>query len=111
MLLLFLLHKKITSADIKIKINKNRISPELISPVDTSFSSQGTELLLLSALGCVASVGEVSMCAITSVLPSLRTADGVIEEIKSIELTAINSRNKYLIVFVLFIADQSFSKA
>lgn len=77
----------------------------IISPVEILFSSSVTEAFALSVTVCVVSIVPFSICATTSVFPSVCAAKAVIEVIKTIEHTATNSRQKALIILILFIAD------
>ena len=75
-------------------------------PVETLPLSGGT-VLLLSVAGCVVSAGAVSICAITSILPSVCTASADKEVVKSTEHTATNSKHRHLHIFIHFILDKT----
>lgn len=95
-----------TSAEM---ISKNRemiTQAEIVSPVET-LPLSGTTRLLLSVAGCVVSAGAVSICAITSILPSVCTVSADKEVVKNNEHTATNSKHRRLYIFIHFILDKT----
>lgn len=102
---LYLLHIIKTNNEINNKMKEIAADTNIISPVEILFSSSVTEAFASSVTVCVVSIVQFSICATTSVFPSVCVAKAVIEVIKTIEHTATNSRQKALIILILFIAD------
>ena len=107
LLLSFLLHIYMTSTEISSKSKEMTTQAEIASPVKTLPSSV-TAVLPLSVAGCEVSSGAVSICAITSILPSGWTATAVKEVVKSTEHTKIISRHRYLHIFFRFISYKTY---
>ena len=95
-----------TSTEMMSKSREITTQTEIASPVEI-FPLSGKTVLPLSAEGCVVSAGAVSICAITSILPSVCTATAVKEVVKSTEHTATNSKHRYLHIFFRFISGKT----
>ena len=106
LLLSFFLQKYMTSTEITSKSRERTTQAEIASPVET-LPLSGTTVLPLSVVGWEVSSGAVSICAITSILPSVCTASAIKVVVKSTEHTATNSKHRYLNIFIHFILDKT----